>query len=108
MLESLSITVFDFLAEVYGDCYLDRQFGSLLEGAMHDELSAFVVHRLSQSVPDAAARRTAIEAVALTVSLALLGAGLRWSRRERKQPSRELADQVVAVLAPGVLATYHG
>ena len=107
-LESLSITVFDFLAEVYGDCYLDRQFGSVLEGAMHDELSAFVVHWLNQSVPDDAARRSAIEAVALTVSSALIGAGLRWSRHERKQPARELADQVVAVLAPGELAAYQG
>ena len=40
---------------------------------------------------------------AQTISSAFIGRGLRWIRGQRTRPAAEPAQQIVAVLAPGVL-----
>ncbi len=102
-LRRLCLTVFDFLVKTYGHCKLDRQLEASLEGAMYDVLSEFIVDWLGQDTRDTQARRSALAVTAQTISSAFIGAGLRWIRGQRTRPAAELAQQIVAVLAPGVL-----
>jgi hypothetical protein len=95
--------VFDFLVKTYGHCKLDRQLEALLEGAMYEVLSGFIADWLGQDTRDTRARRPTLAITAQTISSAFIGAGLRWIRDQRTRPAAELAQQIVAVLAPGVL-----
>jgi AcrR family transcriptional regulator len=104
-LQRLCLAVFDFLVKTYGHCKLDRQLEALLEGAMYEVLSGFVVDWLGQDTRDTRARRPALAITAQTISSAFIGAGLKWIRGERACPAAELAQQIVAVLAPGVLGS---
>lgn len=105
-LETLCLSVFAFLTDVYGHCNLDRQFGPLLEGAMLEELHAFITDWLTQGLELSIARRVALDTTSLTVSSALIVVGLRWSRGERKQTANQMARQIVAVLTMGMLAVF--
>jgi AcrR family transcriptional regulator len=103
ILRRLCLAVFDFLVKTYSHCKLDRQLEALLEGAMHDALSGFIVDWLGQDTRDTRARRPDLAITAQTISSAFIGAGLRWIRGQRTLPKAELTQQIVAVLAPGVL-----
>ena len=102
-LRKLCLAVFDYLAKSYGHCKPDRQLEAMFEGAMFETLSAFTLEWLSQNKAATQARRAAFAVTAQTISSAFIGAGLRWVRGERSRPAAELAQQIVAVLAPGVL-----
>lgn len=100
-LEALCQAVFDFLADLYGHCRIDRQFGPLLEGAMHETLNSFIADWLAQSGKSGPAKRRA-EATSLVMTSAIVGVAVQWNRTGRRQPSRELAKQVVGTLTHGV------
>ena len=102
-LQTLIKTVLDYVAEAYGHCRLERQFGALLESALHDTLQDFIVDWLQRSASPALSSRPAMDTAALVVSAALIRAGIRWCRAGQKERSSELARQVVAVLGPGVI-----
>jgi AcrR family transcriptional regulator len=101
-LDALCVAVFGFIGEACSHCAPDRQFYSLCEKAMHDVLDAFLIDWLEQRSTSGKAQRAAIEATALVMTSAILGAGMRWSQDKKREPADALARQVVAVLSGGV------
>jgi AcrR family transcriptional regulator len=101
-LDALCVAVFGFIGEACSRCAPDREFYSLCEKAMHDVLDAFLVDWLEQRSPGGKAQRAPIEATALVMTSAILGAGMRWSQDKEREPAEALARQVVAVLTSGV------
>lgn len=98
-------TVFDYLAQVHhGQCKSTdkQQIEPLLEATVQGELYQFLLHWLKQTpLPDTPCR-TALDTAAVTMSWAIFGAGLYWSRSARKSSADEMASQVVAVLTGGL------
>jgi AcrR family transcriptional regulator len=107
-LRTLCLAVFDFLVKAYGHSHMDRQMSSLLERALHETLHQFITTWLSQGAPHTKAAPSYLDTAALTVSSALIGVGLHWIQGKRKQHKDDLAKQVVAVLAPGVVDAARG
>ena len=105
--ETLSQTVFDFLADLYGHCKMDRQLGSLLEIAMHETLNSFIADLLGQAATSAQAKRR-VNAIALVMTSAIIGVAVQWNRTGRRQPSGELSRQVVGTLTQGVFEALPG
>lgn len=102
-LETLVVTVLEYIADRYGHCKLDRQFSALLESTMHETLHTFIADWLGHDVPAAAKGREGADTAALVVSAALIRAGIRWSAAGRKPSAGELGSQLAAVLGPGVV-----
>jgi AcrR family transcriptional regulator len=102
--ETLCQAVFDFLADLYGHCKMDRQLGSLLEVAMHETLNSFIADLLGRAARSAQAKRR-IDATALVMTSAIIGVAVQWNRTGRHQPSAELSRQVVGTLIHGVFDT---
>jgi AcrR family transcriptional regulator len=106
-LDMLIRTVFKYLAQVHdGQCRsrsMDRQqIEPLFEVTVQGELYQFILHWLEQTpVPDSRCR-AAVDTAAMTMSWAIFGAGLQWSRGARKTSVEEMANQVVAVLTGGL------
>lgn len=105
-LQKLCVTVFNFLAETYGRCNLARQFGPLLEGAMHEALFEFIVDWLRKNTPQA--RQTVLDTTAFALSSAFIGPGLRWARDGCPQPAGDMAEQLASIMVPGVLSALQG
>jgi AcrR family transcriptional regulator len=103
-LHRLIRTVFEYLAQVYdGQCRSgDRQIEPLFEATIQGELYQFILNWLEQTPPPDSQCRTAVETAAITMSWAIFGAGLHWSRSPRKSSAEEMANQVMAVLTGGL------
>lgn len=102
-LETLCLTVFSYLGDVYGRCSGKcDQFDSMLGRAVRESLHEFVAEWLNASRTIAAAERTAVDAAALVMSSAIFGAAFQWSKGDRRQPPSELAKHVVPILTRGV------
>jgi AcrR family transcriptional regulator len=101
-LQALCVAVFGFIGDACSHCAPDRQFYTLCEKAMHDVLDAFLIDWLERRSPGGKAQQATIEATALVMTSAILGAGMRWSQDKKRGPADALARQVVAVLSGGV------
>jgi AcrR family transcriptional regulator len=103
-LEMLVVAVFEYFARAYGHCNLDRQFGPLLETVMHSALQSFIVDWLRRGRRDTPTNERSLQTAAMVVSSSLLRTGIEWCRSERKRPATDVARDLIAILAPGVIA----
>jgi AcrR family transcriptional regulator len=97
-------TVFEYLAQVHdSQCRSgDRQIEPLFEATIQAELYHFILNWLEQTPPPDSQCRIAVDTAAITMSWAIFGAGLHWSRGQRKSSAQEMAKQVMAVLTGGL------
>lgn len=100
-LEKLCRTVFDYLAEAYGHCHIDRQFAPLLERAMHETLYAFLLDWLGKRPRRRGSQPAVFDTTAMALSSAIIGVAIQWTRAGRRQAANELAVQLAAVLTDG-------
>lgn len=97
-------TVFEYLAQVHDkQCRSsDRQIEPLFEATIQDEIYHFILNWLEQTPPPDSQCRIAVDTAATTMSWAIFGVGLHWSRGQRKVSAQEMAHQVMAVLNGGL------
>lgn len=100
-------TVFEYLAQIHdGQCgsrSVDKQeIGPLFEATVQGELHQFLLSWLKQTPPPDPRCRADLDTAAITMSWAIFGAGLQWSRGPRSSAVTEMADQMVAVLTGGL------
>ena len=105
-LRTLSLTVLSFLANLEGHCKpADRQFDPMLEKAVQEVLSAFILRWLSQ-LPHAAENCSGSrETLAAMMSWGIFGVAAQWSRGDRAQSADQIATQIVEVLSRGMTAS---
>lgn len=98
-LKALVLAACDYLAGLNTACsWRDRQFRPLIEARVQHELYEILLGWL-EALP---ARPANPEVVACTVSWAIFGAALRWSRNGAGPPGGEMADQVLEVIVEGL------
>lgn len=103
-LETLCATVLAFFTDSYGHCNLDRQLGSMLEKAMNEELHVHISKWLRQMPGDSTSGKPDIDITAMIISSALIGAGLKLNRGKCSLADDQTIEQIVSVLANGMLA----
>lgn len=104
-LHLLICTVFEYLAQVRDhQCKpTDKQYiAPLFEATVQDELYKFLLDWLKQIPSSDTHCQVAFDTAAITMSWAIFGAGLQWSRGGRKTSIEEMTRHVVAVLTGGL------
>ena len=97
-LRALVLAACDYLAGLNTACsWRDRQFRPLIEARVQHEIYGLLLGWI-EALPQ---RPANAEVVACTVSWAIFGAGLQWSRNGAA-PSEEVADQVLEVIVEGL------
>jgi AcrR family transcriptional regulator len=98
-IRALILAACDYLAGLNTACsWKDRQFRPLIEARVQHELYE-ILHRWIGASPQRPANP---EIVACTVSWAIFGAGLHWSRNEAGASAEEVADQALRVIVEGL------
>lgn len=94
---------FDFLGEFHHDCKLsDNQFDPLVERAIQQEIADILMGWLKQAHHNATGRRVRLETIAETMSWAIFGTAVQWSRGTRQPSAEEMTHQVLLVLTEGL------
>jgi hypothetical protein len=97
-LRALVLAACDYLAGLNTACsWRDRQFRPLIEARVQQEIYELLLGWI-EALPQ---RPANAEVVACTVSRAIFGAGLQWSRNGAA-PSEEVVDQVLGVIVEGL------
>lgn len=94
-----SITLFEFLKDVNSGCARRREFGPLLETTIQGTIYELVKHWIEMKPGSTLTKGQPAEVVATIYSWALFGAGIRWSRMEKRPPIERFTDEVLGVLA---------
>jgi AcrR family transcriptional regulator len=104
-LHLLSVTVFEYLAQIDSRCSLaDAQLASRFAMSVQQALYAFIVRWLSKVVSPGNRQHDKLEATATFISWALYGAGIQWGRGGFDLTAGVLANHVVELLTGGVLS----
>jgi AcrR family transcriptional regulator len=97
-LRALVLAACEYLAGLTACSWRDRQFRPLIEARVQQEIYELLLGWM-EARPG---READPEIVACTVSWAIFGAGLHWSRNEAGPPAEEVAEQVLQVIFEGL------
>ncbi len=95
--------VFDFLREVQSRRQpTDTQFEPLVERAVQQELSEFLVSWLKQAPASGMRRQVPRETMALVMSWAMFGAAVQWSHGAKTTTKEQMVNYVLTMITEGV------
>jgi AcrR family transcriptional regulator len=105
-LQTLVMTVFEFMAMVHHECTpTDHELDPLLERAVQEEIAHVLTGWLQQAASQPKGSPPLPETVALVTSWAIFGTAVQWASGERKVAIDEMAHQVLAVVSHGLAVT---
>ena len=91
------------LCEVQGHCPPPRgQMDTLLEKQVKAELYEVILGWLNRTARSASGQ-TMPEQAAMMATWAIYGAAVQWSNKERREPAREFAEQILPLILAGLL-----
>lgn len=95
--------VFDFLREVQSRRQpTDTQFEPLVERAVQQELSEFLVSWLKQAPTSGMRRQVPRETMALVMSWAMFGAAVQWNSGAKTTTKEQMVNYVLTMITEGV------
>jgi AcrR family transcriptional regulator len=101
-LHLLAIAACEFIGRFHGICVPPASnIEPLIESKVQDELHAFLLDWLQHDQTKHASIAEDPEIVATVMSWAIFGAGIQWSRSDRRVSARSWTRQVVTVLLAG-------
>ena len=103
-LQLLIQTLCERLVELHSHCAPSnrKQFDSLLEQQVKEQVREMLVNWLKQDSPARSADQTQIELQATMTSWAMYGAALRWSQGDRKESAAAFARQALSLIMAGL------
>jgi AcrR family transcriptional regulator len=95
--------VVEILAHVNSTCGPRGAVGAPpIEGIVQDEVQSLVRSWLRSRKSRAGRRQAGVETAALVTSAGIIGAGLAWSRAEKRVPIDQIVREICNLLAPGL------
>ncbi len=102
-LHALILVVFDFFANFrHYQKPVDKQFESLFQAVLQQELHQVLLNWLKQVPSQIPAPPEARETTALVISWAIFGPAVQWSREEQTCSKEEMANQVLNIVVAGL------
>ena len=107
-LQVLILTVCEYL-EQFNSHQCDsstKQFEPLIEKEVQSQIYHFILRWVIQWQTEQLKPLTAPEVMASTISWAIFGAGLHWSRDGKKYSAEEISDQTFALIIKGLYGSF--
>ncbi len=102
-LHLLILTAFEFLGHFHSKCRKgDKPIEPLIEAQVQIELYEFILEWFTHHQWQEGESTPLPEITATTMSWAIFGVGIQWSRGDRKFTAEQVADQVVTFLSGGI------
>jgi AcrR family transcriptional regulator len=91
-----------FEKKYHHERHLSHAVAPLVEQAIHEELTGFLLTWLKQSAGKETPWRVPMETIARVVSWAIFGAVLQWSQEESTTSSEQMTNDILLVIMDGI------